>query len=188
MPFMHLVLVKLHIWALQLTHRDIMVAGRPQSTPLSVYIFHSAHKLLLWDVSLSYFLSLVVLFLPLVFTVHHCLSQMVIFRRGKHLGDTVGLFLVAWVQQQSLIAPLMLNRNWTSGRNSHKLIAHLAGKEGGTWRPSGWHQWLLFLHTETMYFHCPNQDSAVAFTVSLFYRFKWRKSKVRAKWVEVQGI
>lgn len=85
MPFMHLVLVKLHIWALQLTHRD-MVAGRPESTPLSVYIFHSAHKLLLWDVFLSYFLSLVVLFLPLVFTVHHCLSQMVIFRRGKHLG------------------------------------------------------------------------------------------------------
>lgn len=78
-------------------------------------------------------LSFFVLFLPLVFTVHYCVSQRVISRRGRHLGDTVGLLLAAGVQQQQLlIAPLMLDlENWKSGRNSHPQTHHPAGREGG---------------------------------------------------------
>lgn len=87
-------------------------------------------------------------FLPLVFTVHHCLSQRLISRRGKHLGDTVELLLVAGVQQQqSLITPLILDPTKIGKvAETLKLITQLAGKEGGSWRPSGRPQQLHSAH------------------------------------------
>ena len=96
-------------------------------------------RLGLWDISL--FCSFAVLFLLLVFTVY----QSIISRKGKHLGDRVGLLLVAGVQQQkSLIAPLMLDpTEFGQVAETLTLITQLAGEEGGTWRPSGRRQCTL---------------------------------------------